>query len=88
MDLKDIYTLSEIIKNKIDKKELSDDTKYDMEITVQVEGSTYYGIDKEFYYLTHGNSYDGFIHSEKLVKATVNDVKFNIIPKESEIGEK
>lgn len=82
MDLKDIYTLSETIKGKIDKNELSDDTKDDMEIIIRVDGSTYYGIDKEFYYLTHNNSYEGFVHSEKLVKATVNGIKFNILPKD------
>jgi hypothetical protein len=31
--------------------------------------------------MTHNNSYEGFAHSEDLVTATVNGVKFNILPK-------
>lgn len=81
MGLKDIYTLSEIISNKVDKEELSKDMLEDMVITLQFDSTTYFGIDKEFYYLTHNNSYDGFAHSEKLVRANVNGVKFNITPK-------
>ena len=38
---------------------------------------TFYGVDKEFYYVTHGNTYNGFNHSE-LINATVNGVKFRI----------
>ena len=31
--------------------------------------------------MTHNKSYEGFVHSENLVTATVNSVKFNILPK-------
>ena len=55
-----------------------------MAVTMEFIPSTYYGIDKEFYYMTHNNSYEGFVHSPNLVTATVNGIKFNIMPKKKE----
>ena len=81
MELRDLYKLSELIKENVDNGNLPQEMVKDMEISLQFNPSTYYGIDKEFYYMTHNNSYDGFVHSENLVTATVNSVKFNILSK-------
>lgn len=81
MELRHLYKLSELIKENIDKGNLPKEILTDMEISLQFNPPTYYGIDKEFYYMTHNNSYQGFVHSENLVTATVNGVKFNILPK-------
>ena len=84
MELRDLYKLSELIKENVDNGNLPQEMVKDMEISLQFNPSTYYGIDKEFYYMTHNNSYKGFAHSEDLVTATVNGVKFNILPKKKE----
>ena len=81
MELRDLYKLSELIKENVDNGNLPQEIVKDMEISLQFNPSTYYGIDKEFYYMTHNNSYEGFVHSENLVTATVNSVKFNILSK-------
>lgn len=81
MELRDLYKLSELIKENVDKGDLPKEILTDMEISLKFNPPTYYGIDKEFYYITHNNSYQGFVHSENLVTATVNSVKFNILPK-------
>lgn len=80
MELRHLYTLSEIISKKIDDGELPKEMKENMVINMEFTPVTFYGIDKEFYYLTHENSYEGFVHSEELVTATVNGIKFNIMP--------
>ena len=84
MELRHIYTLSEMIREKIDKEELPKEVMDKMEIIMKFTPTTFFGIDKEFYYLTHDNSYDGFVHSE-VVNATINGIKFKILP---EIEEK
>lgn len=84
MELRHLYKLSELIKENVDNGNLPEEILTDMEISLQFNPPTYYGIDKEFYYMTHNNSYEGFVHSENLVTATVNSVKFNILPKKKE----
>ena len=84
MELRDLYKLSELIKENVDNGNLPKEILTNMEISLQFSPLTYYGIDKEFYYMTHNNSYEGFVHSENLVTATVNSVKFNILPKKKE----
>lgn len=84
MELRHLYKLSEIIHESIENGELPSDVKDDIEISAKFIPTTYYGIDKEFYYITHDNSYDGFVHSPELVTATVNGVKFRIEPKKHE----
>ena len=83
MELRHLYTLSELIKEKVDKEELPDDILDRMEIKLIFNPITFYGIDKEFYYLTHSNSYNGFVHSEA-VNAKINGVKFYILPEKEE----
>ena len=48
-----------------------------MTIVVNVSPTTAYGIDKEFYRLTHDNNDDGFVHS-KDIDASISNVKFSI----------
>ena len=84
MELRDLYKLSELIKENVDNGNLLKEILTNMEISLQFSPLTYYGIDKEFYYMTHNNSYEGFVHSENLVTATVNGVKFNILSKKKE----
>ena len=81
MELRHLYKLSESIKENVDNGNLPKEILTDMEISLQFNPQTYYGIDKEFYYMTHNKSYEGFVHSENLVTATVNSIKFNILPK-------
>ena len=50
MELRHIYTLSELIREKIDKEDLPKDVMDKMEITMKFSPITFYGIDKEFYY--------------------------------------
>jgi hypothetical protein len=87
MELRHLYTLSEMINDKIGKNELPMDILDKMEIKMIFSPTTFYGIDKEFYYLTHNSSYEGFVHSE-VVNAKINGVKFNIQPEQIEAKEK
>ena len=87
MSLRDIYTLSEIIHIKTKVGDLPNEILNNMEIKLEFDPATFYGIDKEFYYMTHKNSYEGFIHSQ-VVKANVNGVNFVIVPKEKNDEEK
>jgi hypothetical protein len=87
MELRDLYTLSEIICEKVDKEELPSDLLENMEIKMVFKPTVFYGIDKEFYYLTHNSSYNGFVHSE-VVNAKINGVKFNIHPERTEPEQK
>lgn len=86
MELRHLYTLSEMINDKIEKNELPMDILDKMEIKMIFSPTTFYGIDKEFYYLTHNSSYEGFVHSE-VVNAKINGVKFNIQPEQIEAKE-
>jgi len=83
MELRHLYTLSEMINEKIDKGDFPKEIEDNIEITVKLDPITFYGIDREFYYLTHGNSYKGFQH-KNIVKAVVNGVNFNLLPKNDE----
>lgn len=79
MELRQIYNLSDIIRQNVEGGGiLTEDVLKDIEINVVVDKTTHYGIDKEFYFMTHNNSYEGFVHSEDLVKANINGVRFNI----------
>ncbi len=86
MGLKDLYTLSETIRSKIDDNDLPEEILDKMEIKVTFNPTVFYGIDKEFYYMTHNNSYDGFVHSE-IVNAKINGVNFNITGEREETSE-
>jgi len=83
MELRHLYTLSEYIRQKVDLDELPKDMLEKMEIKLFFNPTTFYGIDKEFYYLTHNKTYNGFVHSD-VVNATINGVKFLILPEQKE----
>ena len=51
MELRHLYKLSELIKENVDKGNLPKEILTDMEISLQFNPPTYYGIDKEFYYI-------------------------------------
>lgn len=82
MDLKHLYILSEIIKNNVDDKNLPVEILDKMDITIRFSPTTFYGIDKEFYFITHGKSYEGFEHSDE-VNAKINGVRFRVISDEA-----
>ena len=84
MDLKHIYILSEVINKSINDGGLPKDFKDNAEICLTFDSTTYYGIDKEFYYMTHNNSYNGFVHSPDMVNATIDGIKFKILPQKKE----
>lgn len=77
MELRHIYKIADIINEAILEEKLPKDVRNDFSIVVNVSPTTAYGIDKEFYRLTHNNSDDGFIHS-KNIDATISNIKFNI----------
>lgn len=81
MELRDLYSLSEVICDNINKDIFPKEIKDNVEITMYFTPTTFYGIDKEFYYLTHHNSYDGFEHSKEMITATINGIKFKLLPK-------
>lgn len=86
MGLRDLYTLSETIRDKINNNDLPEEILDKMEIKMVFKPTVFYGIDKEFYYMTHNNSYEGFVHSE-MVNAKINGVKFNIVGEREETTE-
>ena len=86
MGLRDLYTLSETIRDKINNDDLPEEILDKMEIKMVFKPTVFYGIDKEFYYMTHNNRYEGFVHSE-MVNAKINGVKFNIVGEREETTE-
>ena len=55
-----------------------------MEICVTVSQQTFYGIDKQLYYMTHNNSYEGFEHTNTFITANIDGVNFKIVPKKED----
>lgn len=78
MDLNDVYNISNALIEKIEKGELKIKTLDNLTITISVAPHILYGIDKEFYRLTHDGETEGFVHKEE-VEANINGVKFKII---------
>lgn len=81
MELNDIYNISDALLEKIEKGELRKKTLDNLTITISVTPRILYGIDKEFYRITHDGETEGFKH-QKEVEATINGVKFKITPQE------
>ena len=78
MDLSSVYSVVNIlnegvVKGNIDRKILREIT-----ISVNVSRSILFGIDKEFYKISHENSLDGFVHTDK-VYATIDNVRIEFI---------
>lgn len=86
--LRHIYIISELINEAVNEGKLPKDFFNNFEAIINVDDVTFHGIDKEFYYMTHDNNYDGFEHSKDLVTAKINNIKFNILPKNDDNHEK
>lgn len=82
MELRHLYFIADLFNEKIKDRTLPDDAKKDIEINIKVYPPTFMGIDKQLYYLTHNNSYEGFVHTENMIKAAIDGITFNIFPKE------
>lgn len=81
MELRHIYKLADIINENIYSDVLPKSVLSDISITVDVSPTTSYGIDKEFYRLTHNDTENGFTHS-KNINATISGVNFKIREKQ------
>lgn len=81
MELRHIYMISDFLNEKIKDKTFPFDTKKDLEICVTVSQPTFYGIDKQLYYMTHNNSYEGFEHTNTFITACIDGINFKILPK-------
>lgn len=77
MELRHIYRLADVINEAILEEKLPKEIRDDISIIVNVSPTTSYGIDKEFYRLTHDGSDEGFVHSGN-IDASISNVKFNI----------
>lgn len=77
MELRHIYKIADIIKESVLNEQLPKSVLKDMLITVKVSPTTSYGIDKEFYRMTHNDSDEGFVHS-KNIDANISGVSFSI----------
>ena len=82
MELRHIYILSDCINDKIKDRTFPSNIKNDMEISISVSQPTFYGIDKQLYYMTHDNSYEGFEHTNTYITACIDGIKFKIFPKQ------
>lgn len=77
MELRHIYGLADVINEAILEEKLPKDIRNEIMIVANVSPTTSYGIDKEFYRLTHDGSDEGFIHRD-VIDATISKVKFKI----------
>ena len=77
MGLKDLYTISELLGASMTKGEFDEDFKESALITLTIDPVKYYGIDKEFYRLSHDDSTEGFEHKSE-IKVKIDNVNFII----------
>lgn len=75
MELNSVYTLANVINESIMKGELDKSILEDLIIDIKVAPNILYGIDKEFYRLSHEDSTEGFKHTNK-VNAKINAINF------------
>ena len=78
MELNDIYKFANAINEGIMKGEIDKEILNDMSIKVKVAPNILYGIDKEFYRMSHDDSIEGFEHTNKVV-AKINAITFEIV---------
>lgn len=81
MELRHIYMMADMVNDKIKDKSFPTNAKKDIEIHVTVSQPTFYGIDKQLYFETHNNSYEGFEHTGTMINACIDGVNFKITPK-------
>lgn len=86
--LNEIYAISEIFNKAIEDGVLKKSMLKNITVDLEVEPSILYGIDKELYYISHDETYDGFVHNEE-VDIDLYHVKFkirSIEPKKDEVN--
>lgn len=74
MELRHIYRIASILNTEFRKDDLVGADSNDMELSIKVSPATLYGIDREFYKMTHG-SFDGFMHKDR-VEAVIDGIHF------------
>lgn len=74
MDLNNVYSVVNILNEAVVKGVIEKKVLKEMTISVNVSPSILFGIDKEFYKMSHDNSLDGFVHTNK-VYATIDNVR-------------
>lgn len=75
MELKNVYTIANSINESIMKGELDKSVLNDLVMTVKVAPNILYGIDKEFYRISHNDTTEGFKHTNKVV-AKIDSINF------------
>ena len=75
MELNSVYTLANVINESIMKNVLDKSILNDMVLTIKVAPNILYGIDKEFYRMSHDDNIEGFIHKDKVL-AKINAINF------------
>ena len=72
MNLDNIYAISNAINEQIIQGKIKKEQLEDMYIHIQVNPDILYGIDKEFYRLSHDDSTEGFEHKSE-IKVKIKD---------------
>lgn len=80
--LNEVYAISDIFNKSVEDGVLKKNMLKNITISLEVEPSILHGIDKELYYISHDESYDGFVHNEE-VDVNIDNVKFKIRPIET-----
>ena len=75
MGVDEAYLLSNIINEKVNDGTLNKEVLENIVITVNVAPAILYGIDKEFYRISHEGTTEGFKHTSK-VAARIDNVRF------------
>lgn len=78
MELNDVYSIANAINESIMKGDIKPKTLEDFTIEVKVSPTILYGIDKEFYRLSHENDVSGFEHGDE-VNAVIDNIKFRFV---------
>ena len=81
MNLDNIYAISNAINEQVIQGKIKKEQLEDMYIHIQVNPDILYGIDKEFYRLSHDDSTEGF-EGRSEIDVKLDGVKFIIGMKE------
>lgn len=80
MDLNKVYAITNGINEEIIKGNISKTDLNDIVINILLSPEILYGVDKEFYRLSHDGSVDGFEHTLE-VRAKLDGINFIFQPK-------
>lgn len=81
MELNDAYLIANVLNEKINDGTLNKDILNNITININVSPSILYGIDKEFYRISHEDSMEGFKHTSKIM-ARIDNINFVFSSKE------